>query len=379
MRGWAVLSLIALAACADPTQVVVFVDTTLGVPCEIDTFRIRIQGGGQESVEEVPAGNDVVSWTILKESGGNAFTVRAEALRGGRVVASSFANAAFSPDATRQVILVLTEECAGAECDYSSTLGNLAVPAAATRASCEGIASRYTVDDSLTGLLEVVNACDLDGVPREDFTGLDNDEVLVSEDALAGILMNDFSFRLFGERVQRVWVTDEGYLAFTEAAPGATAEAVSNQDGITSAGHPQFAVMAFWEALDLQPTTGRVCAAMQNTGGRNTLWVTWEHACLTPCAVGDDLNFSVGLEEDTNRVIVGFLEMQSNVSPARAAGQEAVVGIMGDESPACVASQCQANGFCADGTTPCGYAVAFSRVMQTATWPATFVFDPVAE
>ncbi len=376
MRGWATLSLVALAACANPTEVVVFVDTTLGVPCEVDTFRIRIQGGGQEVVEEVPAGNEVVSWTILKESGGNAFTVRAEGLRAGRVVASGLANAAFSPDATRQVILVLTEQCEDAACDYSGTLGNLAVPAAATRASCEGIASRYTVDT--TGFVDVTNACDLAGVPSERFTGLANDEVLVSDETLAGLLMNDFSFRLFGERVQRVWVADDGYVAFGETAPGATADAVSNQDGITSAGHPQLAVMAFWEALEM-PAAGRICAAMQDANGRKTLWVTWEHACLTPCDPGDDLNFSVGLEEDTNRVIVGLIDMQSTNQVGRAAGQEAVSGIIGAETPGCLAAECQASGFCADGTTPCGFAVGFSRPMEAIPSPSTFVFDPVAQ
>ncbi|MEQ9500294.1 MAG: hypothetical protein RIT81_25695 [Deltaproteobacteria bacterium] len=379
MKRWLSLSLVALAACADPTEVVVFVDTTLGVPCEVDTFRIRIDGAGGEVVEEVPAGNDVVSWSILKESGGNAFTVRAEGLRAGRVVASGFANAAFSPDATRQVILVLTEACEGMDCDYSGTLGNLAVPAAATRASCEGIASRYAVDDTLTGLIDVTNACDLDGVPSERFTGLDNDEVLVTDETLAGRLATDFSFRLFGERVERVWVTDDGYLAFSEVAPGATAADVLPNMGITSPGHPRFAVMGFWEALDLQPTTGRVCAALQSAGGRDTLWVTWEHACLSPCPAGDDLTFSIGLEEETNRVIVGFVDMTSPTEPARAAGQNAVVGIMGPEDPACLESECQANGYCADGVTPCGFAVGFSLEMQTGTWPATFVFDPVAE
>ena len=87
MRGRLLLLLFS-ASCADPTEVVVFVDTTLGVPCEVDTLRISVQGSGDLIEREVPAAEGQVSWTILKDSGGDEFTVNAYAVRLGRVVAS---------------------------------------------------------------------------------------------------------------------------------------------------------------------------------------------------------------------------------------------------------------------------------------------------
>lgn len=378
MRLWAVMGLAGLAACADPTEVVVFVDTTLGVPCQVDTFRIVVQGEGAPVEQVVPATDGTVSWTIERASGGDTFDVRVEAKRGGTTVASGRATASFASAASRQVVLFLTENCVGAECDFSETVGALVVPSSPTRASCQGIASRYTVQDQ-TGIRPFANACDLDSSPRQRFTTLDNDEVLVDDETIAGLLMNDFDFRLFGAPVNRVWVTDDGYISFGAEAEGATADlVVAGDEGITTAGHPRFAVMAFWEALAF-PATGELCVAMQDIGGRNTLWVTWDNACLTPCPAGDQLTFTIGLEEVTNEIIVGFDTMNSLTQEDRARGARAVVGIMGEEGPACGSDECSATGFCADGVTPCGYAVAFSRTAQVSSWPATFVFKPVSE
>lgn len=378
MRGWLLAGVwcLSTAACADPTEVVVFVDTTLAVPCEVDTFRITIQGNGPAVVREASAEDGQASVTVLKDSGGNTFTVRAEGLVGEVVAASGSANVAFQPGASRQVTMVLGPDCADAPCDFTPTLSGLAAPPPASRGSCDDVASRYTFSDE-TGLVEALDACDLSAGPFQRFTGLSSQEVLVDDETLADLIANDFDFRLFGEKVERVWVTDDGYVSFGPQPSNATFDRVTNTDGITSPGHPERAVLGFWDNLALSPADGAVCAAMVDSGGRKTLWVSWSHACIDPCNPADDLNFSVGLEEDTNRITIGFGTMES-LQADRAAGVGAVVGVIGGDTPACEASACSAEGLCPDGT-PCGFTEVFSRTRQTDGWPATFVLRPVSD
>lgn len=366
---------LAAAACADPTEVVVFVDTTLAVPCAVDTFRITVEGAGAAEVREANAADGQASLTVVKDSGGNNFTVQVEGLVGGAVVASGTANVAFQDGISRQVALVLDETCREAPCDFTESLGDLATPPAASRASCEDVADRYTFA-AQTGLVEVVDACDLSAGPFQRFTTLSSEEVRIDDETLAGLIADDFDFRLYGEPVNQVWVTDDGYVSFGAQPSNATFDRVTNSEGITSPGHPERAVLGFWDDLALSPDDGAVCAAMVSAGGRNTLWVSWTHACIAPCNPADDLNFSIGLEEETNRITIGFGRMES-LQADRAAAAGAVVGVIGAAPLGCDAGQCSAEGTCADGT-PCGFTEVISRTRQTDGWPATFVLRPAS-
>jgi hypothetical protein len=376
MRGRDLI-LLMLAGCADPTEVVVFVDTTLGVPCEVDTLRINVQGSGDGVEREVPAADGQVSWTILKDSGGDEFTVNAYAVKAGRVVASGTAIVEFGEALSRQVDLVLGPSCMDAVCDFSDRIADLGNPSAAQRESCEGKASRYTY--AATSLVTVLDACDLEAGPFQDFVDLSNDEVPVDDTELTGMMSSSFDFRLYGQKVERAWVSDDGYVSFGSAPVGATFDRVTNTEGLTSPGHPSFAVVPFWDNLAFL-SGGRACVAMNSSSGRDTLWITWKDACLGPaCAATDQIEFSVGLEEVSNRIIVGFESMSSTTEPDRALGAQAVVGIIREDDPACAASECNAMGLCSDGVTPCGFTQIFARQAQQQNWPATYVFDPVAE
>ena len=375
--GWILGSLIA-AGCADPTEVVVFVDTTLGVPCEVDAFRISVQGEGAAVERMVPAEEGQASWTVLKESGGDDFTVSAEAMKLGRVIASGVANVAFSEAASLEVELVLSAECAATPCDFSANVASLSDPPDAVRDTCEGKASRYTYRDQ-TGLVDLIDACALAAGPFESFSGLSNDEVPIDDSELTSLMTSGFDFRLYGQKVERAWVSDDGYVSFGVEPTGATFDRVTNNQGLTSPGHPSFAVVPFWDNLAF-PTSGQACVAMQNAGGRDTLWITWKNACLGPaCAPTDQLEFSVGLEEGTNRIVIGYETMFSTSEPDRASGGQAVVGIIRKDEPSCAAAECDAAGLCGDGVTPCGFTQIFAREAQMTDWPVTYVLEPVEE
>src|SRR5204863_290633 len=80
---------------------------------------------------------------------------------------------------------------------------------------------------------------------------------------------------------------------------------------------------------DLVPQAG-VCVALEKQDREATLWLTWSNACLGPaCSKQDDLTFSVGLESQTNNVIVAFRTMRSSAESDRANGANASVGVRG--------------------------------------------------
>ncbi len=378
------IALLALAlggtvGCMDPTEVVVFADTTLGVPCEVDTLRIEIEGAGETETAEVPAGDGQASWTVTKGGGGDDFSVRVLALKEGAVVAEATADATFEDRVSREVVLVLDEECTTETCDLgTSTLSSLRGPDPATRAECVPEVNRYRFTDQSL-LVNIIDACTFAAGTFQSFTGLSNTDAAVDDEALAAFLAEEFTFEFYGQVVNRLWVSDDGYISFGDSPEQATFNLVTNTEGITSAGHPENAVLAFWENLEF-PANGELCAAVQSSGGIDTLWVTWKNACLgSACATGDRIEYSIGLEEGTNRIIVGFLTMVSATEPDRAAGGQAVVGLVGPNGTECDADECDAEGLCADGVTPCGFTQVFAREQQTGTWPSTFVFTPIVD
>lgn len=375
------LALLSCAACAEPTEVVVFVDTTLGVPCQVDTLRITVTGDGEPVTRTADARAGLQSVTVLSDGGGAAFSVLVEATKAGRVVASATADGVFVEGTRRALPIVLDESCRSAPCVQSDRAGDFAQPTPAARTSCEGVASRYRV--AASALVSGEDACVFPAVtaPTDVLGNIKGQEVLVDEAGLVQAITERFDFRFYGERVRQVWVAGDGYVTFGAAAPRSLTTEVVNGD-ITSSGAPRFGVAAFWDSLDFK-ATGKVCVGMQTAGDVDTLWITWKDACFLangPCNAGDDLSFSVGLEEKSNRVIVAFDEMRA-ADGARARGALAVLGILSPGGKQCDLSACDVRqGLCSDGVTPCGYSQVFAREAQAeAEWPATFVFEPVPE
>jgi hypothetical protein len=371
---------LCLTHCANPTEILVTMDTTLGVPCQVDTLRLIVTGDGEDIVREAPASAGLSSATLVRASGGDAVSVTLQGIKRGIVVATAEATARFSDRESLQLPLVLTDACIAAPCDQADQLVPLAFSEPATRVSCDNFAERYRVSDQ-TGLLEIVNACDLGGLDEyQEFTNVRNSDVQITDEELLAKLP-EFDFYYYGQKVSQLWMADDGYLSFGATAEEATLNNVTNIDGILSPGHPQNAVLPFWSSLSLRPDGGKMCAVLQSAGDQSTLWMTWKKACLQAvCAAGDELTFSVGLEEGSNRVTIAFDKMNSTASPQLAAGLEAVVGIVGPgEELGCDAASCSDEGLCADGTTPCGFTQVFSREAQSGNWPAIYVFTPVID
>lgn len=367
-------ALLAASSCANPTEVLVYADTTLGVPCQIDSYQIVIEGEETETIEASATGQESVA--IVKGGGGDAFRIVVNGMRRGEVVATAFANASFQDYTTRQVVVTLTQACINTPCDFSDEVGGVSIVDAAERDSCDRFASRYDVQDQ-TGLIDIVNACDLGGLNTfQEFESVVNEDVQVDdENLLEAIADHDFYF--YGEKVNRIWVADDGYLSFGDSPEEATFNRVTNDEGITSPGHPVNAVLPFWSNL-FSASGGKICVAVQDVGDQDTLWISWSRMSLNDPT--DNLTFSVGLEEGSNRIIAAFDTMQSTSNPEDARGLSAVVGIMGPDGPACSLAECSADGFCTDGVTECGYSQVFANEAQPeADWPAIYVFRPIVD
>lgn len=377
----AALMLSPLLACADPTEVVVYVDTQLGVPCQVDKLLVTVTGDGAPVVREADPRTALQSVTVLSDGGGAGFAVRVDALKAGQVVASGTAEVVFVDGARRVLPIVLGESCRAAPCDFTGSVADFAQPTPAARTSCEGIASRYRV--SASGLVSGEDACTFPAVtaPTDVLGNIKDQEVAVDEAGLVQALGEGFDFRFYGERIQKVWVSGDGYVSFGATAPRSLTTQVLNT-AITASGAPRSGVAAFWDSLDFK-AQGKVCVGLQSAGDVDTLWITWKDACFRAsgaCNPSDDLTFSVGLEEKSNRVIVSFAEMRAD-DPDRARGLQAVLGLLSPGGKRCELDQCDAReGLCSDGVTPCGYTQVFAREAQpAASWPTTYVFEPVPE
>jgi hypothetical protein len=371
------LLLFAGAGCGDPSEVVIFVDTALGVPCQVDQLEIRVTGAGETTVRTADPAAGPQSLTVLREDGGSSFDVEVMATRAGRPVASARADAFFLDETRQALSVVLDASCRDQPCDFSQSLGDFSVPAPATRPSCTGISDRYTVERA--AFVPTTDAC-IVGVALQESLGTfdvtDGEEKPLSSDALTGALAG-FDFRFYGRRIETIRVADDGYVSFGAEAPRALASRVAIGD-LTAPGAPEMSVVAFWEDLQVRPP-GDVCVALLGPPGEATLWITWKNVCFgRACAATDDLTFTVGLEERTNDVIIGFIDMASPTNPERAQGSMAAVGIRGPgPDTGCQASACDASGVCADGTTPCGFTQYFARAPQPRdAWPTTLLFSP---
>lgn len=375
LASWALL--LSAVGCAEPTEVVVFVDTSLGVPCQIDQIEVRITGAGETVTRTADPTVGPQSVTVLQNGGGSSFDVEVLGLKAGRTIASARA-AAFFLEETRQTLsVVLDETCRGSPCAVGDRLGSFSVPQSAPRPSCVGISDRYSVRRA--SFISVTDACVVGVTEQEslgDFDLVNGEEKVLSSPQLTTAL-ESFDFRFYGEPIQTLRVADDGYLSFGGEPPRALASRVTIGD-LTVPGAPIFSVVPFWEDLQVR-APGEVCVALLGPLGEATLWVTWKNVCFgQACAGTDDLTFSVGLEESTNDVIVGFLDMSSPTNPPRARGSMAAVGIRGPGAEtACAAAECSDQGLCTDGVTPCGFTQFFAQSPRDpADWPTTLLFSP---
>lgn len=127
---WALASLVLLAACADdPTQLVVVVDTDLGIPTELDAVRVEVVTPSGERPEPIrqalSAQGDLPRWVTLVHRGGPLGPIEIEAvgsLAGGDVVRRQ-ASASFVAGQTRTLRLELLRRCVDVTCPLGRTCG----------------------------------------------------------------------------------------------------------------------------------------------------------------------------------------------------------------------------------------------------------------
>lgn len=368
--------LLGSAACAEPTEVVVFVDTSLGVPCQIDRIQVVARSGEEEVIREADPAKGVQSVTIIDDGAGPAFSLEVIGYRGQQVVARAAApSLTFQSEDRRSVSVVLDDSCRSAVCDVSQAVEQFRVPGPAQRTECGGISDRYAV--ATTALNKLNNACEL-GTESETLTefGANGAERRLTNQNLLDALQG-FEFRFYGDRIQNLWIADDGYLGFSSEAPGALARDVIQGD-VAASGAPHRGVLAFWDDLGVEGSTSQVCVTFTGAAPERTLLVTWDNVCFQPaCAPTDKATFTVGLFEGSNQIVVQFDEMASPTNPERAMGQGAAVGIRGIDTPNCSAEQCNLEGVCSDGR-PCGFTQYFAREPQSE-WPTRIRFTPVED
>jgi hypothetical protein len=194
------------------------------------------------------------------------------------------------------------------------------------------------------------------------------------ESALAGS-----TFQFYGRPIRQVWVAKDGYVSFAQDSPdpdGALQPGAFDRD-IAHMGlpPPRLSVMAFWDSLSLRPFG--VCYEIDGEAPHQQLRFTWESACLTPMCGTDDLNFTITLDETTQRVALNYDRMYAGNADG-ANGLNATVGLV-DDATGCAVKDCVlATGLCAGSSTPCGYSQVFSNTIQSPQVP-NMQFIPVVD
>src|SRR5262249_9577803 len=150
--------------------------------------------------------------------------------------------------------------------------------------------------------------------------------------------------------VGKLWISDNGYLDFSDEAPGL--QHLESQRLDVSGPRPS--VAPFWD--NLQPRSG-LCVAAETASVPKRLFITWYFMCFEKaggCDAEDDLNFTVALEEGSNKIIFTYGTMRGTPRE-RAMGSLATIGIADTRTvPRCEATACDLEGLCTKDVA-CGY------------------------
>jgi hypothetical protein len=355
---WLLTATLTLAACTSPRELVLSIDSTAGVPCDIDRIRIVATSAGTTTFEQSLKGARLpVNVTLLDDTPSGSFQIEITGLKGDVEVMQTHGPLQFAGHKTTASVLLEPRCTKEAQCALSESMADAAAgPGPALE--CGANVTRY---DTSVAVDSAPDACQVFGAQH---ALLDNSLVPVPLTALKDTLAaSDFQF--YGRPVRQVWVARNGYLSFAQDNPdpgGSILPGPFDLD-ITHVGAPppRQSVMAFWDKLSLRSTG--VCYEVDGNPGTQQLRVTWAGACLTTVCGSDDLNFTITLEE-TGRVLISYGKMSAN-NTDRALGNMATVGLVNDAT-GCPATDCTlATGLCTDGRTPCGYSQVFSNMPQS--------------
>jgi hypothetical protein len=351
---------LALAACTSQRQLVLSIDTTAGVPCDIDRIRLVATATGTTTVEQSLKGARLpVSITLLDDTPNGSFEVDIVALKGEIEVMHARGPLQFTSDRDVEAVLLEPTCTAAAPCAVADAIAAAAAPAAPA-AECGANVTRYSASAGLDSHQE---ACTVPGAMHVLDDGSAAPVRLMSvEPALL-----DAGFQFYGRPIRQIWVSKDGYLSFTKDSPdpGTVILPGPFDRDIERLGlpPPRQSVMAFWDSLTL--SSAGVCYALVGATRNRQLLVTWAGACLATDCGSDDLNFTIMLEESTQRIAFTYGKMSAG-NDDRARGLTATVGLVNDAT-GCPSYECTLEtGLCQDGRTPCGYSQVFSNTRQDA-------------
>jgi len=125
-RVLAVLVLLFVACAADPTQLVILVDSDMRVPGELDSVALEVtapDGTTHDAQVSLSAGEDLPRTLVLLHSGGalGPVTIVARGLHASAPVVERRASAAFVSGQTRMIRIELLRECVGVSCAAGET------------------------------------------------------------------------------------------------------------------------------------------------------------------------------------------------------------------------------------------------------------------
>jgi hypothetical protein len=368
----AVVAVCALAACASHKEITLSIDTTAGVPCDIDSIQINATGAKQSTLTRgISTASLPLTITLSDESTDNGFQLDVVGLKADKPVLRKSGKLAFNGDIA---YVMLEPECLASlatPCSLPSLVADTApAPAAAPRYGC-GAVARYAQQAGAAVFLDTCNlppspAAVAGDPPPTNLTGA----VTFGED-LEPVEITDLApllaaakFRFYGLPVQHVWVDRHGYLSVGDTTPDHGN--AHTPDAFDVQGHtpPTQAMMVFWD--NLTKSDKGVCYSLDGDVGIRTLRVTWSNTCLVEsCSPSESLNFTAVLYEHTQRIDFTYGAMTS-ANTNSAEGATATVGIV-NQAPGCQVAQCDnKTGLCKDGKTPCSFIEVFSKAAQTS-------------
>jgi hypothetical protein len=364
---------LGLGACREPTEIVVTIDTTFGVPCTIDALHVEAIGDADPVAFDLSITNGDLPGTVkvFTHSSARDVTVNLTAMRGDEVFATATGDAVFEDQSSVEMRFVLDRSCVPGPCPAVGVGRFVGVPERLPRRGCGE--RGYALKDALFAMRD---ACTM----REAIMGTMLVNVDEKEELLPTTPAMPFPFSFYGEPVTQLWVGDNGYIGLGNAKPNALHMTVGASRSLGERGFPGKGALPFWD--DLRTGSAGVCYAVSGEIPDRILWITWKDACFAndmgrSCGspFAGTLTFGVALEETTDRIYFGYRTMVATMGNTdRAKGGGATIGVTEVAARGCSADLCSIEGSCQDDT-PCGYT-EFSAGTIVAPFP-TLEFDPL--
>lgn len=361
---WSVLCAVALAACSNPTQIVLSIDTTAGIPCDIDKIVVRATGSSEAKFEQDLTGGVRLPIVVKlsDETASGSFSLEVVGVKGATEVLKAQGMLTFgNADAGEHV--VLNPDCTAAKpCMLADLEPGTRTPAPVTgRFQCGDAVRAYAPGNTSEPYIDACTVVTSNSGQVLDM-GARGAVKLPIDDAVLG----NFGFRFYGQPVRQIWAHEDGYISFATDNPDARNDLDPGafDRGLLGTGVPPplRSIFAFWDTLTL--SSNGVCYALEGTAPNQKLRVSWTGTCQTTMCSSDSLNFTIVLDERTQKISLTYGPMMA-ANMARAQGATATVGIVNDAKGCPVAKCTLATGLCDDGTTPCGYTQIFSKMTQS--------------